>query len=66
MLDVSNSFEIESMYADYYSRIMARNIAKRVEFTFVPSLFGMKLPLENPGYTLTIILAFIAMVLGFL
>lgn len=41
-------------------------VKKVEEFDFTPSIFGVDLPLTNPGYVLSIILAMVTLILGFL
>ena len=42
-------------YMKYYNLMSSKNLAKRADFDFVPSIFGVTIPLDSQGYTFTIL-----------
>ena len=58
---------VQQDYMRYYN-VASRNsniLALRKKFDFVPSLFDISIPLDNPGYTFTILLAISSVVFNF-
>ena len=48
----------------YYARSLQK-IEKRNEFDFCPSFLGISIPISSPGYTFSVVLAFIAIIFNF-
>ena len=48
----------------YYAKSLQK-IEKRNEFDFRPSFLGISIPISSPGYTFSVVLAFIAIMLNF-
>lgn len=54
-----------ALYIKYYNFMSAKNLAKRAEFDFVPSIFGISIPLDSQGYTFSILLSVISVIFNF-
>ena len=52
-------------YMEYYNLMSSRNLTKRADFDFIPSIFGVSIPLDSQGYTFTILLSVISIVFNF-
>lgn len=53
-------------YLKYYDMAIKRDdMAKKSDFDFTPSFLNLDIPLQSPGYTLTILLALLAFVFNF-
>ena len=50
---------------EYFHGVMQKRLRKEVDFDFVPSFFGISIPLDNPGYTFAIILSIATVVFNF-
>lgn len=50
----------------YASKTALRKVKKVKKFDFTPSILGVEMSLTNPGYILSIILAMVVLILGFL
>lgn len=42
------------------------NLSKTTDFDFVPSFYSITVPLDSPGYTLTILLSLVSFVFSFI
>lgn len=52
-------------YKEYYIKLMAKKLPKRIDFDFVPSLCNITIPLVSSGYTFTMLLTFVAIIFNF-
>ena len=50
----------------YASKTAVLKVQKVQEFDFTPSILGVDIPLTNPGYILSILIAMVTLILGFL
>ena len=57
--------DVDDVYMKYYNLMSSKNLAKRADFDFVPSIFGISIPLDNQGYTFTILLSIISIMFNF-
>ena len=46
----------------YYNIAMGKPMTKRTDFDFVPAILGISIPLENTGYTFTILVSVISII----
>ena len=56
----------EGEYKVYILKALEKSLKKEVNFDFVPCLFGISIPLDNPGYTFTIILTITTVIFSFI
>ena len=59
-----NSIE-KKRCSDYYNAAIAKPMTKIADFDFVPVILGISIPLENPGYTFTILVSVLSIVFNF-
>lgn len=59
-----NSIE-KKRCSDYYNAAIAKPMNKIPDFDFVPVILGISIPLENPGYTFTILVSVMSIVFNF-
>lgn len=57
--------EAQSEYIKYFNKAMKRSIVKMKEFDFIPSIFAISIPLDNPGYNFAILMTLIAVPFNF-
>ena len=53
------------LYMEYYNLMSAKNLAKRTDFDFVPSVLGISIPLDSQGYTFSILISIVSIVFNF-
>ena len=71
--DYDNEFKKEEKTTEYspsaedkyYARSLWKKIEKRDQFDFCPSFLGISVPISSPGYTFSVVLAFIAILFNF-
>ena len=56
---------MEEMYKEYYNLAMMKNFTKKTEFEFVPTIFNIRVPLDDHGLTLALLLAIVSIVFNF-
>lgn len=57
---------LKNKYRDYYNFVLAKNIALKSEFDFVPSILSISIPLDSPGYALALLLSIMSLVITIL
>ena len=57
---------LKDQYMKYYKLVLANNITLKSEFDFVPSIFGISIPLDSPGYAMALLLSVLSIVVSLL
>jgi len=65
-LPMTSSYYYETRYKYYFLEAMKKNLAKKDQFYFVPSLLSVSIPINSPGYIFSMLLTFCGLTFTFL
>lgn len=60
-----NTPEEKKQLTEFYCTAMEKKMDKKLDFDFVPVIIGISIPLDNPGYSFTILISIMSIIFNF-